>query len=107
MNMFKSFPVVVAAVAMAATAAARQAPASFSKPGLITSIGQSSDVAIVKVMLNKKAEAEEITKASGEYRERKVYCRKGKHYISIDDCLPSKIDGYVICQEHNEEIRVE
>ena len=50
---------------------------------------------------------EEISKASGEVNERKVYCKKGKHYISINDCLPSKIDGYVICQEHNEEIRVE
>ena len=50
---------------------------------------------------------EEISKASGEVKERKVYCKKGKHYISINDCLPSKIDGYVICQEHNEEIRIE
>jgi hypothetical protein len=50
---------------------------------------------------------EEIAKSSGEVGEKKVYCKKGKHYISIDDCLPSRIDGYVICQEHNEEIRVE
>ena len=50
---------------------------------------------------------EEISKSSGEVIGNKVYCKKGKHYISIDDCLPSKIDGYVICQEHNEEIRVE
>jgi hypothetical protein len=50
---------------------------------------------------------EEISKASGKAEGRKVWCKKGKHYISIDDCLPSKIDGYVICQEHNEEIRVE
>jgi hypothetical protein len=50
---------------------------------------------------------QEISKASGEEEEKKVYCRKGKHYISVRDCLPSKIDGYVICQEHNEEIRAE
>lgn len=50
---------------------------------------------------------EEVTKAYGDGTGKKVYCRKGKHYISIEDCLPSKIDGYVICQEHNEEIRVE
>jgi MFS superfamily sulfate permease-like transporter len=50
---------------------------------------------------------EEIAKAGGEIREKKVYCRKGKHYINVRDCLPSKIPGYVICQEHNEEIRVE
>jgi len=50
---------------------------------------------------------EEIAKSSGDFEDKKVYCKKGKHYISINDCLPSKIDGYVICQEHNEEIRVE
>lgn len=50
---------------------------------------------------------EEIAKASGEIEKKKVYCKKGKHYISERDCLPSKIKGYVICQEHNEEIRVE
>jgi membrane protein implicated in regulation of membrane protease activity len=50
---------------------------------------------------------QEISKASGEEEEKKVYCRKGNHYISVRDCLPSKIDGYVICQEHNEEIRAE
>lgn len=50
---------------------------------------------------------EEMSKASGKVEDKKVYCKKGKHYISIDDCLPSKVDGYVICQEHNEEIRVE
>ncbi len=50
---------------------------------------------------------EEIAKASGETGDKKVYCKKGKHYISVRDCLPSKIDGYVICQEHNEEIRAE
>jgi hypothetical protein len=48
---------------------------------------------------------QEIAKASGEIEDKKVYCKKGKHYISVRDCLPSKIDGYVICQEHNEEIR--
>jgi hypothetical protein len=50
---------------------------------------------------------QEIAKASGEEEDKKVYCKKGKHYISVRDCLPSKIDGYVICQEHNEEIRAE
>jgi hypothetical protein len=50
---------------------------------------------------------EEIAKASGETGDKKVYCKKGKHYISVRDCLPSKIPGYVICQEHNEEIRAE
>ena len=50
---------------------------------------------------------QEIAKASGETEEKMVYCRKGKHYISVRDCLPSKIPGYVICQEHNEEIRAE
>jgi hypothetical protein len=50
---------------------------------------------------------QEISKASGEEEDKKVYCKKGKHYISVRDCLPSKIDGYVICQEHNEEIRAE
>lgn len=50
---------------------------------------------------------EEIAKASGETGDEKVYCKKGKHYISVRDCLPSKIPGYVICQEHNEEIRAE
>lgn len=50
---------------------------------------------------------QEIAKASGEFEDKKVYCKKGNHYISINDCLPSKIDGYVICQEHNEEIRAE
>jgi len=50
---------------------------------------------------------QEIAKASGEEDDKKVYCKKGKHYISVRDCLPSKIDGYVICQEHNEEIRAE
>jgi hypothetical protein len=50
---------------------------------------------------------QEIAKASGEDYDKKVYCKKGKHYISVRDCLPSKIDGYVICQEHNEEIRSE
>ncbi|OGI12578.1 hypothetical protein A3K64_01590 [Candidatus Micrarchaeota archaeon RBG_16_36_9] len=50
---------------------------------------------------------EEIAKSSGKVEDKKVYCKKGKHYISIDDCLPSKINGYVICQEHNEEIRIE
>jgi len=48
----------------------------------------------------------EIAKASGEIKERMIYCRKGKHYISERDCIPSKVPGYVICQEHNEEIRV-
>jgi hypothetical protein len=50
---------------------------------------------------------QEIAKASGEEEDKKVYCKKGKHYISARDCMPSKIDGYVICQEHNEEIRAE
>ena len=50
---------------------------------------------------------QEIAKASGEITEKMIYCQKGKHYISERDCIPSKIDGYVICQEHNEEIRVE
>jgi len=50
---------------------------------------------------------QEIAKASGEVKERMIYCRKGKHYISERDCIPSKIKGYVICQEHNEEIRIE
>ncbi len=50
---------------------------------------------------------QEIAKASGKEDDKKVYCKKGKHYISVRDCLPSKIDGYVICQEHNEEIRAE
>ena len=38
-------------VLMTAAGAAAQAP-SFERPGLITSVGQSSDIAIVKVMLN-------------------------------------------------------
>jgi len=50
---------------------------------------------------------EELAKASGEIREKKVYCPKGKHYIAVSVCFPSKIKGYVICPEHNEEIRVE
>ncbi len=50
---------------------------------------------------------EEITKASGEIREKKVYCKKGKHYIAVSKCFESKVKGYVICPEHNEEIRVE
>jgi len=50
---------------------------------------------------------EQIAKASGEIREKKVYCKKGNHYIAVNKCLPSKIKGYVICPEHNEEIRVE
>ena len=49
----------------------------------------------------------EITKASGEIREKKIYCPKGKHYVSVSVCFPSKVKGYVICPEHNEEIRVE
>lgn len=57
MKTFRVLAALAATVAvMAATpAAARQAPVSFSKPGLIASIGQSSDVAIVKVMLNTQA----------------------------------------------------
>ena len=47
----------------------------------------------------------EIGKASGVF-DKKVYCRKGKHYIDARDCIPSKVDGYLICQEHNEEIRI-
>jgi len=50
---------------------------------------------------------EEIAKASGEIRERKAYCKKGDHYVNLNICLPSKVKGYVICPEHNEEIRVE
>ncbi len=50
---------------------------------------------------------EEIAKASGEIREKKVYCQEGKHYIAVSKCLSSKVKGYVICPEHNEEIRVE
>ena len=50
---------------------------------------------------------DEIAKSSGEIREKKVYCAKGKHYVAVSMCLPSKIKGYVICPEHNEEIRVE
>jgi len=50
---------------------------------------------------------EEIAKSSGEIREKKVYCKKGKHYIAVSKCFESKIKGYVICPEHNEEIRVE
>ena len=46
-------------------------------------------------------------KASGEFEEKKVYCKKGDHYIDVRDCIESKVPGYVICQEHNEEIRVE
>jgi superfamily I DNA and/or RNA helicase len=45
-------------------------------------------------------------KASGDFGEKKVYCKKGKHYIDVRDCIESKIPGYVICQEHNEEIRI-
>jgi len=61
---------------------------------------------------NKNKEAiekleEEIAKASGEIREKKVYCPKGKHYIAVSACFSSKVKGYVICPEHNEEIRVE
>jgi hypothetical protein len=48
---------------------------------------------------------QEIGKATGKI-ERKIYCRKGKHYIDPRDCIPSKVEGYLICQEHNEEIRV-
>ncbi|MBE3072089.1 MAG: hypothetical protein IMZ67_03865 [Acidobacteria bacterium] len=46
--------VFTAGVAALTVAVAAGAPAgvTFSKPGLITSIGQSSDIAIVKVMLN-------------------------------------------------------
>ena len=46
--------VVTAGVAAltAAVAANVPAPVTFSRPGLITSIGQSSDITIVKVMLN-------------------------------------------------------
>ncbi len=50
---------------------------------------------------------QEIAKASGEIREKKAYCKKGDHYINLNICLPSKVKGYVICPEHNEEIRVE
>lgn len=50
---------------------------------------------------------QEIAKASGEIREKKVYCAKGKHYVAVSRCIPSKVKGYVICPEHNEEIRVE
>ncbi|NIO44325.1 MAG: hypothetical protein GTN36_02115 [Candidatus Aenigmarchaeota archaeon] len=50
---------------------------------------------------------EAIAKSSGEIREKKVYCPKGKHYIAVSVCFPSKVKGYVICPEHNEEIRSE
>jgi len=42
---------IVTAVGMTAAWGAA-APVTFSRPGLMTSIGQSSDIAIVKVMLN-------------------------------------------------------
>ncbi len=55
MTIIRTLSALAAAAAMAAVPVARQAPPPFSKPGLITSIGQSSDVAIVKVMLNTQA----------------------------------------------------
>jgi len=41
-------------VLILATTALAAGPVSFSKPGLITSIGQSSDIAVIKVLLNNK-----------------------------------------------------
>jgi len=49
--MSRRVAVVVALVLFLASAAAAQSP-SFERPGLLTSVGQSSDIAIVKVMLN-------------------------------------------------------
>ncbi len=46
--------VAVAAIALVAAAAGAQTSGGFSKPGIITSIGQNSDAAIVKVLLNSK-----------------------------------------------------
>jgi hypothetical protein len=47
--------IVTAALLIAVAGAANAAPPEkFAKPGLITSIGQSSDIAVVKVLLNTK-----------------------------------------------------
>jgi hypothetical protein len=51
---FPLFPLAAVVLALIVPAAA-SAQASFDKPALLTSIGQSSDVAIVKVMLNTQA----------------------------------------------------
>ncbi|MFH1176153.1 MAG: DUF6305 family protein, partial [Acidobacteriota bacterium] len=40
--------------ALVARGASAEAPLVFEKPGMITSIGQSSDIAVVKVLLNTK-----------------------------------------------------
>jgi len=45
---------VLVSVLMAAFAAASAAQGIFSQPGLVTSIGQSSDIAVVKALLNTK-----------------------------------------------------
>jgi hypothetical protein len=44
--------VVLVLVALVATVSAAHAQATFERPALLTSVGQSSDIAIVKVMLN-------------------------------------------------------
>jgi hypothetical protein len=50
-SVYRIFVFLVAVIICSALAAAQ---GTFSKPGLITSIGQSSDVAIVKALLNTK-----------------------------------------------------
>lgn len=49
--MSRRMVIAVGMLLVAATADSAQAPV-FERPGLITSVGQSSDIAIVKVMLN-------------------------------------------------------
>lgn len=57
MKMLK-FVFIAAMFALVAAVAGAQGPGAFSRPGIITSIGQNSDAAIVKVLLNNKLKME-------------------------------------------------